>query len=373
MMRLLPAAALLAVALGIATPGAVALPPALTIPANLTVEATSARGAVVAYTVTSDNPDAQIVCNPASSSVFPLGSTTVNCTATVVSTGEASTASFTVTVVDTTPPVFFGVPPAIVSKVNGVKNAVVSYLEPVARDAVDGVAAVTCSPPSESAFDLGETQVICTAVDEHGNEGSVSFFVRVLDTVPPPAVTDVIVRGGKGFVALRWRLPSSRDAAGTEIDRFPGAAVVFRGPGTSFTDTEVRAGVRYRYVVASYDWANNLSQGVAVVAPPSTTKLIQPQDGATLTVPPLLAWQPVASADYYNVQLWALLPSGPVKILSIWPTPNHLQLTKSWVYQGTQHQLAKGRYRWYVWPGLGSIVLARYGELIGSSTFVIAG
>ncbi|HLQ23522.1 MAG TPA: hypothetical protein VK132_09960, partial [Gemmatimonadales bacterium] len=213
----------------------------------------------------------------------------------------------------------------------------------------------------------------CTADDTHGNEASASFLVRVLDTVPPPPVTDVIVRGGKGLVSLTWRLPRSKDIAGTEIVRFPGAAVVFRGPGTSFADTELRAGVGYRYLVASYDWADNFSPGVTVFAPPAATKLIQPQDGASLTLPPLLAWQPVASADYYNVQLWALLPSGPVKIFSIWPTTNRLQLAKSWVYQGKKHQLAKGRYRWYVWPGIGSIRLARYGALIGSNTFVIAG
>jgi hypothetical protein len=345
----------------------------LTTPGTLTVEATSAKGAIVTYSVTSNNPSAKIVCNPASNSVFPLGPTTVRCTATLVATGEASSASFLVTVIDTTAPVFSGVPDTIVSKVNGVVNAVVSYTPPVASDAVDGDVVVTCSPPSGSVFDLGETEVTCTADDTHGNEASVTFLVRVLDTVPPPPVTDVIVRGGKGLVSLTWRLPRSKDIAGTEIVRFPGAGVVFRGPGTSFADTELRAGVGYRYLVASYDRADNFSPGVTVVAPPAATKLIQPQDGASLTLPPLLAWQPVASADYYNVQLWALLPSGAVKIFSIWPTANRLQLTRSWVYKGKQQQLAKGRYRWYVWPGIGPIRRARYGALIGSNTFVIAG
>ena len=373
MRRLLPAAALLAVALGIATPGAVALPPALATPVNLTAEATSPQGAVVTYSVTADNPSAQIACNPASNSVFPLGSTAVNCTATVVSTGEASRAVFTVTVVDTTPPVFSGVPSSIATKVNGVKSAVVSYTKPAARDAVDGVVAVTCLPPSGSAFDLGQTQVTCTADDARGNRDSVSFFVRVLDTVPPPAVTDVVVQSGDGFVALSWRPPRNRDVAGTQIVRFPGAAVVFRGRGASATDSALRVGARYRYVVTSYDWADNHSHGVVVVASASVTKLIQPQDGASLTTPPLLAWQPVTPSDYYNVQLWAELPGGSVKVLSIWPKANHLQLARSWVYQGTAHQLTRGRYRWYVWPGVGSIVLARYGELIGSNTFTVVG
>jgi hypothetical protein len=75
--------------------------PVITVPANITAEATSASGAAVSFTVTATD-NATIVCTPASGSVFPLGTTTVNCTATAI-TGTAS-GSFTVTVVDTTPP-----------------------------------------------------------------------------------------------------------------------------------------------------------------------------------------------------------------------------------------------------------------------------
>ena len=351
-------------------PGAVALPPALTTPGALTVEATSAKGAAVAYTVTADDPNAQIVCNPPSGYVFPLGATRVECTATNPSTGEVSRAFFTVTVADTKPPVLASVPRPIVLKVNAVSKATVSYTRPVARDSVDGVVPVTCFPPSGSGFDLGETEVMCAAVDGHGNAGSASFLVRVSDSLAPPPATDVIVRGGKGLVTLTWRLPNNKDVAGTEIVRLPENAVVFRGPGTSFTDHEFGANLRYTYVVTTYDRANNRSRGVTVAAAPRATNLIVPQDGAVLTAPPLLAWQPVAGADYYNVQLWALSRSGPVKILSIWPTANHLQLARSWVYLG-KHQLTGGRYRWYVWPGVGPLVLARYGALIGASAFTI--
>jgi hypothetical protein len=112
---------------------------------------------------------------------------------------------------------------------------------------------------------------------------------------------------------------------------------------------------------------------LAVTAlPPAVTKLIRPKDGAALTVPPLLAWPPDPHAHFYNVQVWALPPSGrPVKVLSIWPTANRLQLTGSWVFQGSQHRLAKGWYRWYVWPWIGLIARPRYGALIASSTFVV--
>lgn len=71
--------------------------PVLTLPSNIVVEGTSA-GAVVSFTVTATD-NATISCTPASGSTFPLGTTTVNCTATA-STGTTS-GSFTVTVVRT--------------------------------------------------------------------------------------------------------------------------------------------------------------------------------------------------------------------------------------------------------------------------------
>lgn len=77
-------------------------PPTLTLPADITAEATSAAGAAVTYTATADE-NATVVCNPASGSTFPLGTTTVNCSATNI-LNQTTTGSFHVTVVDTTPP-----------------------------------------------------------------------------------------------------------------------------------------------------------------------------------------------------------------------------------------------------------------------------
>jgi len=77
-------------------------PPTLTLPSDITIEATSSAGAVVTYTATADE-NAPVVCNPASGSTFPLGTTTVNCSATNV-LNQTTTGSFHVTVVDTTPP-----------------------------------------------------------------------------------------------------------------------------------------------------------------------------------------------------------------------------------------------------------------------------
>ena len=75
-------------------------PPVLTVPANMLVNATSAAGAVVNFTASAtDLVDASptVACIPPSGSTFPLGVTTVNCTATDDSNNVDSD-SFTITV-----------------------------------------------------------------------------------------------------------------------------------------------------------------------------------------------------------------------------------------------------------------------------------
>ncbi len=60
-------------------------PPALTLPDNISINATSPAGATFAYTVFATDlgdPSPTVACLPASGSVFPIGSTTVTCTAT---------------------------------------------------------------------------------------------------------------------------------------------------------------------------------------------------------------------------------------------------------------------------------------------------
>jgi hypothetical protein len=76
-------------------------PPVLTLPGTITVTAPSRAGTRVSYTVTATDdtdPHPTVSCTPASGSVFPLGDTTVNCTATDAS-GNRAPGSFHVRVV----------------------------------------------------------------------------------------------------------------------------------------------------------------------------------------------------------------------------------------------------------------------------------
>lgn len=73
--------------------------PAITVPDPIAVKANSPSGAVVTYTVAASDPDdaATVTCAPESGSTFPVGPTTVSCTA-KDTVGNTSTASFLVAV-----------------------------------------------------------------------------------------------------------------------------------------------------------------------------------------------------------------------------------------------------------------------------------
>ena len=75
-------------------------PPVLHLPSDITVAATDSTGAVVTFTVTAtDNADSHpsIICAPPSGSLFPIGHTTVRCTA-IDASGNSSEVTFGITV-----------------------------------------------------------------------------------------------------------------------------------------------------------------------------------------------------------------------------------------------------------------------------------
>lgn len=158
-------------------------PPAITVPPSpLLAEATSSSGAVVTFAASATDAysgDVDVACAPASGTAFALDAPTlVTCRATDGAGNEAAT-SFTVSVVDTTPPDV--TPPAdVTTGPTRYDGAVATWAEPSAEDLVDGaVAPVTCVPASGSTFGFGETVVTCSARDAHGNVGSATFTVTV--------------------------------------------------------------------------------------------------------------------------------------------------------------------------------------------------
>ncbi len=133
-------------------------PPVLTVPSDMTVEATGPGGATVTFTATATN-DGVVTCTPASGSLFPLGTTTVSCTAT--NAGGSDTETFKINVVDTTAPIIILVKPSLVALWPPDHKMVPITVTVVAIDAVDldptsVITSVTSNQPDNGTGD-GDT------------------------------------------------------------------------------------------------------------------------------------------------------------------------------------------------------------------------
>jgi hypothetical protein len=166
-------------------------------------EATSAAGARVFYTTpmatdTNGGP-VTVACHSASGlvsgSVFPIGMTPINCTATDRSgVSTPPTNLFDIRVADRSAPALT-VPSAIVNvPATSAAGANVSYAV-TAIDLVDPTVSVVCIPPSGSTFPLGATLVTCTATDDAGNSSVRTFNVTVVDSTAPEAFIASVTPG----------------------------------------------------------------------------------------------------------------------------------------------------------------------------------
>ncbi|MBI1761347.1 MAG: HYR domain-containing protein [Acidobacteria bacterium] len=159
-------------------------------------------GAVVNYPAPTTTNATGVVCNPPSGSSFPLGVTTVTCTASNAA-GNAS-CSFTVTV--KSPPTIT-CPADITATAPGATGMTITYPAPTATNATT----VTCTPASGTNFPVGMTTVTCTATNDCGTV-TCSFKV----TVNQPVKCDTLC-----YRAPQWWL--------LNLDRMPGGNVLIAG------------------------------------------------------------------------------------------------------------------------------------------------
>ena len=155
-------------------------PPELTVPSAIQVNSTNNAGAKVSFAVSAvDNVSgvAPVSCNPASGSLFPIGTTTVTCQA---SDWKNLTAvgSFSIRVVDATPPLLT-LPAAQELNATSPTGAIATFTA-TASDGVPLLPAVTCVPASGSTFAIGTTNVACSAKDAAGNLASGTFPITVI-------------------------------------------------------------------------------------------------------------------------------------------------------------------------------------------------
>jgi hypothetical protein len=174
-------------------------PPFLHIPANINVPAASPAGTAVSFTVPAfdniDRGELPTSCSPASGATFPIGTTTVACTATD-SSGNVGSGSFTVTV--NAPPgqtPSLSLPGNLTVAATSPSGAVVTYEATAWASAFGGSfqIAAFCTPFSGSTFPVGTTTVTCTATNPFAPPplsfpATGSFTVTVLPFVPPPPV-----------------------------------------------------------------------------------------------------------------------------------------------------------------------------------------
>jgi gliding motility-associated-like protein len=211
--------------------------------ADITVSANASCEAVVtwhdpAYT---DNCSATLSSDVASGSAFELGSTPVTITATDPS-GNTSTCTFNVVVVDDTSPVIQNCVTDITVSANDDCQAMVTWTPPTAGDNCSVIMTSTHTPGT--LFGLGVTTVTYTAEDGAGNKMTCSFDINVTDTSAPVisnCPTDITVNVESNCEAIvNWTAPTADDNCSVALtsSHTPGAAFAAGTTTITYTATD---------------------------------------------------------------------------------------------------------------------------------------
>jgi hypothetical protein len=292
----------------------------------------------------------------------PTTGTIRSCTITLLD-GSQLTRTTAVIKVDADPPVGIAASLSRAPDFNGWYNHAVG-VSWRGSDATSGIAAcssVTYGGPDRAGVAIGGG---CT--DKAGNGASAPVSINFDATAPLLSKVSVTSRAGSDLV--HWKSSSPSDTAVVER-RARGAkqqAVVYRGPSTGFVDKGIRSNLEYRYSVQTVDQAGNASAKISVAALAKVLTLRKLPYVPRVAPKPILRWARKRGAAYYHVQLFR----GSKRILASWPAAHQLGLPMVWRWSGHRYRLAPGRYRWYVWEGLGARSFARY-RTIGSAQFIV--
>jgi len=159
--------------------------PIITAPDSITAEATSADSNTVALgnPVSSDLVDIPSISNNAPD-VFPVGETTVTWTATDTS-GNSSSATQTVTIVDTKKP-GLSIPQDQTVEASSLEGTLVEIGQAWAHD-ITGISSIVHDAPD--VFPLGSTLIAWTATDNHDNITTAYQRITVVDTTTPTIIS----------------------------------------------------------------------------------------------------------------------------------------------------------------------------------------
>jgi len=137
------------------------------------------------------HPHVVVTQDPAPGTVVGLGPHTIHITANDGSSnnsgaGNTSTKDITLTVVDTTPPTFTFVPPAITAYTGPDATTCSAIVDPGTATATDNCGSVTITrSPSGTTFAVGTTTITWTATDGAGNTVTATQTITVIDNTPP--------------------------------------------------------------------------------------------------------------------------------------------------------------------------------------------
>ncbi len=154
-----------------------------------------------------------------SGSAFPVGTTIVTVRASDQS-GNSTSCSFTVTVVDKQGPAI-ACPADIVQPADPGQCSAVVRFTPTATDGC-GVASVASSIQPGARFPIGTTPVTVTAIDSAGNQSTCTFNVTVVDNLAPvlqscPANITVNTEPQKCSAVVRFNLPTATDNCSGDV------------------------------------------------------------------------------------------------------------------------------------------------------------
>ncbi|MDD5163772.1 MAG: HYR domain-containing protein [Candidatus ainarchaeum sp.] len=261
-------------------------------PANITAEATSSAGAIVNYTnpTATDNSGTTPVvsCIPASGGTFPLGSTTVTCTATDAA-GNSATTTFIVTIQDTTLPAI-----SSFSSSTGTNwtNSTTPTLNINAADSGSGLSTMrfSCNNSSwNSEVSYAQTYSgfnILTSTGCSSDSGAKTIYLQVKDTAGNWSSTIGIATAinydgsapnspgtpdcstGDGQVTLSWGSVNDNPSNGSGIKEYriyKGGSYYDYTSGSTYskTITGLSNGTAYTFRIRSADNAGNESSDSA--------------------------------------------------------------------------------------------------------------
>ncbi|NOT60397.1 MAG: HYR domain-containing protein, partial [Acidobacteria bacterium] len=211
-------------------------PPMITCPGNITVSNEPGQClASVSFTVTgTGTPTPTITCRIGALVItspysFPVGTTTVTCTASNGTLPDA-TCSFMVTVLDTQAPTVTVPSSVTMPAAAGICAATVTF-SATAADNCSG-ASVSCVPASNTSFNVGTTTVSCKATDGAGNMSAAkTFTVTVTDTQAPtvtvPSSITMPAAAGTCAATVTFSATAADNCSGATVSCVPASNTSF--------------------------------------------------------------------------------------------------------------------------------------------------